>query len=106
MKCPTCKSSDGVRIIIWGMPKEEPDESKYFIGGCLADDDFPDYKCLNCSTEFFQSKKERRIRFIWDSLDGISIKCKKCEEWLPASAGQSEHDCSIPKNPQAKELGH
>jgi hypothetical protein len=52
-KCPTCKSSDGVRIIIWGMPKEEPDESEYFIGGCLADNGMPDYRCITCGWEGF-----------------------------------------------------
>jgi len=105
-KCPTCRTSDDVRIILWGMPAEEPDQSKYYLGGCLFSEDLPDYKCLKCSTEFFKNKNEWRNRFIWDSLEGISIKCKKCQEWLPASADSSKHKCSIPQNPQAKEQGH
>jgi len=105
-KCPTCGSSDDVRKILWGMPAEEPDYAKYVIGGCLISEDMPDYKCLKCSTEFFKNKNEWRNRFIWDSLDGISIKCKKCEEWLPASLEASKHKCSILKKPQAKDLGH
>ncbi len=52
-KCPTCKSSDGVRLIIWGMPADEPDESKYFVGGCLVEDAMPDYKCITCGWEGF-----------------------------------------------------
>lgn len=52
-KCPTCLSSTGVRKIIWGMPSVEPDESKYYIGGCLIDDQMPDYKCIVCGWEGF-----------------------------------------------------
>jgi hypothetical protein len=52
-KCPTCLTATGVRKIIWGMPSEEPDESRYFIGGCLIDDQMPDYKCLTCGWEGF-----------------------------------------------------
>jgi hypothetical protein len=55
-KCPTCNSIDGVRIIIWGMPLEEPDESKYYIGGCLVDDPTPDYKCITCGWEGFKNE--------------------------------------------------
>ena len=52
-KCPTCLKSTGVRKIIWGMPSEEPDESKHYIGGCLIDDQMPDYKCITCGWEGF-----------------------------------------------------
>jgi Zn ribbon nucleic-acid-binding protein len=56
-KCPTCNSSDGVRIIIWGMPAGEPDKSKYYIGGCLMDDQNPDYKCIKCGWEGFRHSR-------------------------------------------------
>jgi hypothetical protein len=51
--CPTCKSSDGVRVILWGMPLDEPDESKYWIGGCLVNEGMPEYKCTDCGWEGF-----------------------------------------------------
>jgi hypothetical protein len=57
-ECPTCNSSDGVRIIIWGMPIGTPDESKYYIGGCLVFDHMPDYKCITCGWEGFKRTKK------------------------------------------------
>ena len=50
-KCPNCKSSDGMRIYIWGMPAGEPDESKYVLGGCTIIGDEPKYKCVTCEWE-------------------------------------------------------
>jgi hypothetical protein len=35
------------------MPAGPPDESKYYIGGCLMDDQMPDYKCIACGWEGF-----------------------------------------------------
>lgn len=29
--CAKCKDSDGIRIIIWGMPDSEPDPNKYYM---------------------------------------------------------------------------
>jgi hypothetical protein len=46
--CPVCKSESGVRLILWGIPSEEPDESKYYIGGCLIEGEMPKYKCVKC----------------------------------------------------------
>jgi len=60
-KCPTCNSSDGVRIIIWGMPAGPPDESKYYIGGCLVDDQMPDYKCITCGWEGFKRSRSTSL---------------------------------------------
>ena len=55
------------------MPSEEPDPAKYVIGGCLFDDDMPDYKCIKCATDFYKKGSQSRNRFVMDSLDGIQI---------------------------------
>jgi len=49
-KCPVCKSAEGVRRYLYGMPSEEPDPAKFVIGGCLVSDDMPDYKCITFRT--------------------------------------------------------
>jgi hypothetical protein len=41
------------------MPEGIPDESKYYIGGCLVDDGMPDYKCIRCDWEGLKRKKIR-----------------------------------------------
>jgi hypothetical protein len=41
------------------MPEGIPDESKYYIGGCLVDDGMPDYKCIRCGWEGLKRKKIR-----------------------------------------------
>ena len=48
MKCPNCKSSDGVREIIYGLPMQPFDEEKYAIGGCCISDNDPTLKCIEC----------------------------------------------------------
>jgi hypothetical protein len=62
-KCPNCNSSDGVRTILWGMPSDWPDESKYYIGGCLMSENAPDYKCITCGWEGF--KRVKKEEFTW-----------------------------------------
>ena len=104
-ECPKCETSDAVRIIQWGLPEFEPDPAKFVMGGCIAPPDKPDYVCLTCSTEFYKQKNEWRNRFIWDSLDGISIQCRDCEEWVPASAESGQHICTTFKNPPSPKQG-
>jgi len=70
--CPVCKSSDGVREYLYGMPIQPVDESRYVLGGCVIFDDMPDYKCLNCSTAFYKDSDEYQNRFI-DDGSGINI---------------------------------
>ena len=74
------------------MPSEEPDPAKYVIGGCLIDDDMPDYKCIKCSTVFYKGSKKSHNRFIMDSLEGITITCGKCKAEYEAIDG-SKHLC-------------
>ncbi len=49
--CPVCKDRKGIREIIWGMPDSEPDESKYYLGGCISEDFNAKYKCIDCAWE-------------------------------------------------------
>jgi hypothetical protein len=37
-----------MRIILYGMPSEEPDPAIYTIGGCCISDDMPKYECVEC----------------------------------------------------------
>ena len=48
MKCPECKSLDGVREIVYGLPIEPLDEEKYATGGCCITDEDPTRKCIRC----------------------------------------------------------
>jgi hypothetical protein len=105
-KCPTCGSSDEVRIIQWGMPSEEPDPSKYVAGGCIVPGNKPDFHCLRCTTDFYRNKNEWRSRFIWANFDGISIRCRNCFEWFPADQWSAQHKCENLANPQAEKMDH
>ncbi len=51
MDCPTCTSSTNVREVLYGMPADEPDSSKYVLGGCCISPDSPDFVCLQCGWE-------------------------------------------------------
>ena len=33
-------------------------------------------------------------RFVWDSPEGISVKCADCEKWFALSEGRKSHDCT------------
>ena len=46
--CPTCKSSSGLRKIIYGMPDGPVDEEMYTIGGCCVSDNDPTLMCIDC----------------------------------------------------------
>ena len=63
-KCPKCDSSVGIREILYGMPAEEPDSSKYIIGGCLFTGNDPKWACINCGWEGHgSSHKPKEIDF-------------------------------------------
>ena len=91
-KCPVCNSLNGVREFIYGMPSEEPDATKYVLGGCCISDDEPDYRCINCATDFYKDSDKFHNRFISDG-SGISFQCKECKEWIPALAEIDWHEC-------------
>ena len=51
MKCPNCKSPDGVREILYGLPIQPVDEEKYAIGGCCISEEDPTRRCIQCGWE-------------------------------------------------------
>jgi hypothetical protein len=53
-KCPVCSSKEGARVYLYGMSSEEPDPTKFVIGGCCFSDDMPDYKCITYQTDFYK----------------------------------------------------
>ena len=97
-KCPVCNSLGGVREFIYGMPSEEPDETKYVLGGCCISDDMPDYRCINCATDFYKATDKFHNRFISDG-SGISFQCKECKEWIPALSEIDWHQCTPQVSP-------
>lgn len=55
---------------------------------CTISDDIPDYRCINCSTDFYEGNDKFHNRFISDG-SGVSFiskeckECKECKEWIP-----------------------
>ena len=49
--CPTCGSTDAIRII-YGLPTMEAFEAsqrgEFALGGCMVGPESPDYECLCC----------------------------------------------------------
>ena len=88
-RCPECLSETGIRKIMYGMPMEEPDPSKYVVGGCLISDDMPDYRCIKCGTDFYENSDKFHNRFVSDGT-GILFQCKECKVWFPAL---DSHEC-------------
>ena len=74
------------------MPSEEPDVSRYVLGGCCISDDVPDYRCLNCATDLYRDSDKFHNRFISDG-SGISFQCKECKKWIPALAEMDRPKC-------------
>ena len=57
--CPKCKSSSGVREIIYGFPSEEPNEEVFAVGGCTVSENDPSKICIECGYEWeFKSQSE------------------------------------------------
>lgn len=56
--CPDCEREDGIREILWGMPAGEPDESKFYLGGCTSEDFSVKYKCIRCGWEGKKLKRK------------------------------------------------
>ncbi len=54
MKCPNCSESSGIREIIYGLPIEPIDESKYAIVGCCVTGNDPTHMCVICGSSFSQ----------------------------------------------------
>ena len=46
--CPRCNNKGSLRKILWGLPDEEPDETKHVVGGCCISDNDPEHACTNC----------------------------------------------------------
>jgi hypothetical protein len=90
--CPVCKSSEGVRLYVYGLPDGELDPAKYVVGGCLIEDVMPDFKCTTCSTDFYKNSENYHNRFISDG-SGITFKCPSCEEWFPILGAPDGHIC-------------
>lgn len=50
--CPVCLKAEHVRKSLWGMPSGDEDLEKFYIGGCLVEENPAKYICIECDTEF------------------------------------------------------
>ena len=55
-KCPKCSSKDSVVPIVYGFPGDEMQkeyhERKIELGGCVIEEDAPDWYCKECENHF------------------------------------------------------
>ena len=49
-----------MRMILWGMPAEEPDPDKYVVGGCCLSPTGvdPTHECIKCGWQRFDETKK------------------------------------------------
>ena len=57
MNCPKCNTQNGIREIIYGLPIEPIDETKYAIGGCCVTEFNPTHVCVFCGFEINKSER-------------------------------------------------
>jgi hypothetical protein len=88
--CANCGSMTGIRRILWGMPKGEPDPAEFVIGGCTPGANPATLRCNECGWE---NDQPRWKRFVSESLDGIRILCHSCNEWFEAKDWTRDHLC-------------
>ena len=69
--CPNCGASGSLREIIYGLPAEPVDETKYAIGGCCISDNDPTIRCIECGWE---GEDEKNIPFEDKSIKVAEIK--------------------------------
>ena len=71
MKCPACKSLDGVREIVYGLPIEPLDEAKYATGGCCITEEDPTRRCIQCG---WQGRYKKRKLGQSNKLEVVELK--------------------------------
>jgi hypothetical protein len=48
LSCPRCLSVKTIRIVLLGLPAEEPDPAIYTLGGCCVEGEVPEMECIAC----------------------------------------------------------
>lgn len=46
--CPKCNEMGKIKEILYGMPFEDYNQTKYVLGGCCITDNDPEIQCTNC----------------------------------------------------------
>ena len=46
--CPKCNEMGKIKEILYGMPSEDYNQTKYILGGCCITDNDPEIQCTNC----------------------------------------------------------
>jgi hypothetical protein len=52
IECPVCLKAEHVRKVLWGMPSGGEDLEKFYIGGCLVEENLAKYICIACDIQF------------------------------------------------------
>jgi hypothetical protein len=74
--CPSCFSRKSIRIILWGLPAEEPDPAIYTLGGCCIEEEMPEMECVSCGWQGSKLDVEiatRMHRFVWTDEEALGI---------------------------------
>lgn len=48
LNCPSCQEKGSLQIILYGLPGDDFDYTKYASGGCLVEPMQPDIACKAC----------------------------------------------------------
>lgn len=70
--CPNCDGRTGLREILYGLPDEPIDDTKYEIGGCIISPFQPTWACVDCGWRGWEL----------NNMDGTklsNIECPLCE---------------------------
>ena len=70
--CPNCDSRTGLREILYGMPAEPIDKTKYEIGGCVISPFQPTWACVECGWRGWELNNT-------DGTKLRDIRCPLCE---------------------------
>jgi len=66
LECPSC-NSENVAWILWGYPdcmdkiKQELEDGKIILGGCLVNDHDPEWECNDCHHRFQSNEIKKKL---------------------------------------------
>lgn len=58
--CPRCGAVGHIKRILWGMPSNDVDLSRFIIGGCLIDENESEVGCEQCNWVGLKKELEKK----------------------------------------------